>query len=54
MNLMCKDVKNAKPILESTLLYKDLSQVLEPLESSRDDYTTIVKHIEMLNGKSFQ
>jgi 3-hydroxyisobutyrate dehydrogenase len=54
LNLMYKDVKNAKTILESGALYKHFELILQGNENSQKDYTTIVKRIEKLNDETFQ
>lgn len=53
LKLMCKDVINARPILQNGLYYKHFSSLLENDECSQKDYTTIVKRIEKLNGETF-
>ena len=53
LNLMCKDVKNAKTILESGALYKHFELILQGNENSLSDYTTIVKELENLNDETF-
>ncbi len=53
LNLMCKDVKNAGPILESGILYKHFHSLLHESGNSQEDYTTIVKQIEKLNNETF-
>jgi len=54
LHLMCKDVKNARPILESSLYYKHFNSLIQKGKSSQEDYTTIVKYIKKLNNKSFK
>ena len=53
LKLMCKDVKNARPILENGLYYKQFNTLLQKCKSSPEDYTTIVKRIEKLNDETF-
>lgn len=53
LNLMCKDVKNARPLLESGLYYRHFSSFIQKGESSQEDYTTTVKRIEKLNDETF-
>jgi len=53
LNLMCKDVTNARPLLESGVFYKQFNSTLQKGKSSSEDYTTIVKQIEKLNGETF-
>ena len=53
LKLMCKDVKNARPILGNGLYYNNFNVLLQKYESSPEDYTTIVKRIEKLNDETF-
>lgn len=52
LDLMCKDVNNARPMLDDGLYYKHFNSVLQKL-SSQEDYTTIVKYIEKKNKECF-
>lgn len=54
LKLMCKDVTNARPLLESGLYYKHFNSTLQKGKNSLEDYTTIVKHIEKKNNKTFK
>lgn len=53
LNLMCKDVKNAEPLLENGVFYKYVRPILNEYDCVQDDYTTVVKKIEKLNDETF-
>ena len=53
LNLMCKDVTNARTLLESGLYYRHFNSLIQKGKSSQEDYTTIVKRIEKLNDETF-
>lgn len=52
--LMAKDVNNAKGILENSIFFNSMNDVLIGCENMEGDYTNIVKHIEKLNKKTFK
>ena len=54
LKLMCKDVTNARPLLESGLYYKHFNSLIQKGKNSAKDYTTIVKYIEKKNNKTFR
>ena len=53
LHLMCKDVKNAQPLLEEGIFYRFMSKHLSDCEKEKGDYTTIVKKIEQQNNEYF-
>ena len=50
LNLMVKDVKQSKSILEKSIYFKSTAEILKGHENNENDYTTIVKSIENKNN----